>query len=82
MIFVIFPTNSRELLEKLKDIECTSPKLEKLRLSPLSTNIEKTSEVLRLEILNLQDENKRLMESVADLQKRVRHILQFSLHII
>lgn len=55
----------------VKNIENIPLKSDKPKLSPLSTNVEKTSEVLRLEILSLQNENKQLLEDIKNLQDKV-----------
>lgn len=55
----------------VKNIENIPLKPDKPKLSPLSTNVEKTSEVLRLEILSLKNENKQLLEDIKNLQEKV-----------
>lgn len=69
------------MLETVKNLENIPTKLDKPKLSPLSTNFEKTSEVLRLEILNLQEENKQLLEDIKNLQDKVSAYLWYLMNI-
>lgn len=56
----------------MQNIENIPAKVEKPKLTPLSINIEKTSELMRQEIFNLQEENKQLLEDVKILHDKVR----------
>ncbi|XP_065206509.1 leucine zipper transcription factor-like protein 1 isoform X2 [Planococcus citri] len=67
---------NKELLEGVKHIENIPTKLDKPKLSPLSLNVEKTSEVLRLEISNLQKENQQLAEDMKNLQDKMLELRQ------
>ena len=69
---------SRELLEKVKEIDNVPLKLKKLHITPWSTDVEKTSEILRLEISSQQQENKQLLEDMKNLEKRVRYNFKLS----
>lgn len=73
---------NKDLLQMVKNIENIPLKPDKPKLSPLSTNVEKTSEVLRLEILSLKNENKQLLEDIKNLQEKVLTSKQESENII
>ncbi|XKL60233.1 hypothetical protein PGB90_001249 [Kerria lacca] len=67
---------NKELLESVQNIENIPAKVEKPKLTPLSINIEKTSELMRQEIFNLQEENKQLLEDVKILHDKILNMRQ------
>lgn len=62
------------MLKAVNKLENLPVNVEKPKLTPLSTNIEKTSEILRMEIVNLTAENEQLRKDVNGLQEKVNSI--------
>lgn len=59
------------MLKAVTKLENLPVNVDKPKLTPLSTNIEKTSEILRMEIVNLTAENEQLQKDVNSLQEKV-----------
>lgn len=59
------------MLKAVNNLQNLPVNADKPKLTPLSTNIEKTSEILRMEIVSLTAENEQLRKDVSGLQEKV-----------